>query len=98
MLPHVLSSLINPIVSHTTRSMKTNVEGMNDKMEHLLAAVSTISIKSDEVNATLSARRENIEELNGVRALLTKLQVRGGSYELAEWRYKLAGWRYELAG
>ena len=57
-------------------SMKSNVEGMNDKMEHLLSAVGTISVKSDEVNTTLSARRENIEELNGVRALLKKLQVR----------------------
>jgi hypothetical protein len=56
-------------------SMKSNVEGMHDKMEHLLSAVGTISVKSDEVNTTLSARRENIEELNGVRALLKKLQV-----------------------
>ena len=37
--------------------------------------VSTISTKSDEVNDVLSSRRENIEELNGVRALLKKLQV-----------------------
>ncbi|KAK3282785.1 hypothetical protein CYMTET_9486, partial [Cymbomonas tetramitiformis] len=59
----------------TIRRMKTNVEGMGERMEQLLTTVNGISSKSDEVNNTLSTRRKNIEELNGVRALLKKLQV-----------------------
>eukprot|EP00959_Pyramimonas_sp_CCMP1952_P252352 5272539-Pyramimonas_sp.AAC.1 len=59
----------------TIRRMKSNVEGMGEKMERLLDTVGGISDKSDAVNDTLASRRQNIEELNGVRALLKKLQV-----------------------
>ena len=73
----------------TIRRMKSNVEGMGEKMERLLDTVEGISDKSDAVNDTLASRRQNIEELNGVRALLKKLQVRARLLHLSTRRIRI---------
>eukprot|EP00249_Psilotum_nudum_P007543 c20645_g1_i1 orf=513-2891(-) len=58
----------------TIRRMKENVAGMESDMEQLLDKVTVVRSKSDGVNASLFERRERIEELNGTRSLLRKVQ------------------------
>ncbi|XP_024390058.1 vacuolar protein sorting-associated protein 51 homolog [Physcomitrium patens] len=58
----------------TIRRMKENVSGMESNMDQLLNTVTVIRGKSDGVNASLCERRERIEELNGTRSLLRKVQ------------------------
>eukprot|EP00850_Spirogloea_muscicola_P023876 SM000399S14702 [mRNA] locus=s399:17632:22948:- [translate_table: standard] len=54
--------------------MKDNVAGMETSMSLLLETVTAVRAKSDGVNMTLSRRREAIEQLNGTRSLLRKVQ------------------------
>ncbi|CAM6014084.1 unnamed protein product [Sphagnum balticum] len=58
----------------TIRRMKENVAGMESNMEHLLDTVTMVRAKSDGINASLCERRERIEQLNGTRSLLRKIQ------------------------
>eukprot|EP00741_Cyanophora_paradoxa_P013928 tig00020723_g13445.t1 len=58
----------------TIRKMKTNVESMENEMEKLSSTVDEISRQSEAINSNLSAHRYKIEQLNGVRRLLKKLQ------------------------
>jgi len=58
----------------TIRRMKENVSGMESNMDQLLDTVTVVRAKSDGVNASLCDRRERIEELNGTRSLLRKIQ------------------------
>jgi len=58
----------------TIRKMKTNVQAMEDEMGKLSSNVEEISRQSDAINENLSAHRVKIEQLNGVRKLLKKLQ------------------------
>eukprot|EP00850_Spirogloea_muscicola_P008006 SM000042S15273 [mRNA] locus=s42:26873:32783:+ [translate_table: standard] len=58
----------------TIRRMKDNVAGMETSMSLLLETVTAVRAKSDGVNMTLSRRREAIEQLNGTRSLLRKVQ------------------------
>ncbi|KAJ7541180.1 hypothetical protein O6H91_10G049200 [Diphasiastrum complanatum] len=58
----------------TIRRMKENVSGMETNMEQLLDKVTAVRTTSDGVNASLFERRERIEELNGTRSLLRKVQ------------------------
>ena len=59
----------------TIRSMKSNVEGMEVKMEELLQTIDKVAATSGQVNDRLSNRREDIENLSGVRSVLKKLQL-----------------------
>ena len=59
----------------TIRRMRGNVDGMDEKMEELRATVSATAAASDAVNLKLGAHREQIENLNGVRSLIKKLQA-----------------------
>ncbi|MCO5562521.1 hypothetical protein L7F22_016148 [Adiantum nelumboides] len=58
----------------TIRRMKENITGMESNVEQLLEKVTAVRTKSDGVNASLFERRECIEELNGTRGLLRKVQ------------------------
>ncbi|KAG0580912.1 hypothetical protein KC19_4G210000 [Ceratodon purpureus] len=58
----------------TIRRMKENVSGMESNMDQLLNTVTVVRGKSDGINASLCERRERIEELNGTRSLLRKVQ------------------------
>eukprot|EP00250_Pteridium_aquilinum_P007966 c17563_g1_i1 orf=74-2464(+) len=58
----------------TIRRMKENITGMESNVEQLLEKVTAVRTKSDGVNASLFERRERIEELNGTRGLLRKVQ------------------------
>ncbi|KAH7279278.1 hypothetical protein KP509_37G013400 [Ceratopteris richardii] len=58
----------------TIRRMKENIGGMESNVERLLEKVTAVRTKSDGVNASLFERRERIEELNGTRGLLRKVQ------------------------
>ncbi|KAG0593245.1 hypothetical protein M758_1G308100 [Ceratodon purpureus] len=58
----------------TIRRMKENVSGMESSMDQLLKTVTVVREKSDGINASLCERRERIEELNGTRGLLRKVQ------------------------
>ncbi|KAI5067947.1 hypothetical protein GOP47_0016292 [Adiantum capillus-veneris] len=58
----------------TIRRMKENIMGMESNVEQLLEKVTAVRTKSDGVNASLFERRERIEELNGTRGLLRKVQ------------------------
>jgi len=59
----------------TIRSMKSNVEGMELKMEELLQTIEKVAASSGQVNDRLSKRRDDIENLSGVRSVLRKLQL-----------------------
>ena len=59
----------------TIRDMTGDVAGMRRGMSELEAAVGAVAERSAGVNATLAARRANIDELNGVRALLRQVRV-----------------------
>ncbi|MCO5566355.1 hypothetical protein L7F22_020032 [Adiantum nelumboides] len=58
----------------TIRRMKENITGMESNVEQLLEKVTAVRTKSDGVNASLFERRDRIEELNGTRGLLRKVQ------------------------
>ncbi|KAG6557704.1 hypothetical protein Mapa_000469 [Marchantia paleacea] len=58
----------------TIRRMKENVAGIESNMDQLLETVTAVRAKSDGINASLCERRERIEELNGTRSLLRKVQ------------------------
>lgn len=58
----------------TIRRMKENITGMESNVEQLLEKVTAVRTKSDGVNSSLFERRERIEELNGTRGLLRKVQ------------------------
>ncbi|CAM6105319.1 unnamed protein product [Calypogeia fissa] len=58
----------------TIKRMKENVTGIETNMDQLLETVTAVRGKSDGINVSLSARRERIEELNGTRSLLRKVQ------------------------
>lgn len=47
------------------------------KAHNVVGQVTVVRAKSDGVNASLCDRRERIEELNGTRSLLRKIQVGG---------------------
>lgn len=55
--------------------MKENVSGMETNMDQLLETVTAVRGKSDGINSSLFERRGRIEELNGTRSLLRKVQV-----------------------
>ena len=59
----------------TIRRMKSNVEGMEERMAELQATIASTSARSDAVNSKLGAHREQIEQLHGVRNLIKKLQA-----------------------
>eukprot|EP00966_Prymnesium_polylepis_P168268 3890639-Prymnesium_polylepis.1 len=54
--------------------MKYRVEEMEAQMVQLETNMGTIAVKSDSVNSSLSARRGQLEKLNGAKKNLTKLQ------------------------
>lgn len=58
----------------TIRKMKHHVEEMESKMVELEDNMSTISSASESVDSSLSARRGQLEKLNGAKKNLTKLQ------------------------
>ncbi|KAL1495802.1 hypothetical protein AB1Y20_016663 [Prymnesium parvum] len=58
----------------TIRQMKHRVEDMESQMSQLETNMNTIATKSDAVNSSLSARRGQLEKLNGAKKTLTKLQ------------------------
>ncbi|KAH7284565.1 hypothetical protein KP509_34G060300 [Ceratopteris richardii] len=58
----------------TIRRMKDNISGMESNVERLLEKITAVRAKSDGINASLFERRERIEELNGTRGLLRKVQ------------------------
>ncbi|EFJ29128.1 hypothetical protein SELMODRAFT_440937 [Selaginella moellendorffii] len=58
----------------TIKVMKDNVAGMESNMQQLLEKVTAVRTKSDNINASLFERRGRIEELNGTRSLLRKVQ------------------------
>jgi len=57
----------------TIRQMKKNVVNMEEEIKRLAENMEKISSCSDEINLTLSMRREKIEELSGVYRLLKKV-------------------------
>lgn len=59
----------------TIRTMKTNVDGMGTDMEKLKSIIDNVSDRSNSVNLKLQRRRDHIEELHKVQALLKKLQA-----------------------
>jgi len=59
----------------TIRDMTGDVAGMRRGMSELEAAMGGVAERSAGVNATLAARRANIDELNGVRSLLRQVRV-----------------------
>ena len=58
----------------TIRKMKHRVEGMETQMIELEKNIGTISSASESVDSSLSARRGQLEKLNGAKKNLTKLQ------------------------
>ena len=58
----------------TIRKMKTRVEEMESQMVELEKSMGTISAASDSVDSSLSARRGQLEKLNGAKKNLNKLQ------------------------
>eukprot|EP01119_Soliformovum_irregulare_P019180 TRINITY_DN6020_c1_g1_i1.p1 TRINITY_DN6020_c1_g1~~TRINITY_DN6020_c1_g1_i1.p1 ORF type:complete len:758 (+),score=217.39 TRINITY_DN6020_c1_g1_i1:34-2274(+) len=60
--------------TETIRTMKTNVENMEDEMNRLSENMEKISSSSDQLNTTLSERRAKIEQLSSIHRLLQKLQ------------------------
>ena len=58
----------------TIRQMKNRVDSMESQMLQLETNMGTISTASEAVNSSLSARRSELEKLNGVKKNLTKLQ------------------------
>ena len=60
----------------TIRSMKSNVDGMGEKMEELKSIMGCVAQTSDGVNSKLQKHRDGIEELSRVKVLLQKIQVR----------------------
>ena len=63
------------VATDTIRRMKSNVEGMEAKMEELRATVASTAERSEAVNARLGAHRDQVEQLSGVRGLISKLQA-----------------------
>lgn len=59
----------------TIRSMKSNVDGMGEKMDELRTIMDKVERTSNGVNAKLQTHRDGIEELSRVKSLLQKLQV-----------------------
>ncbi len=53
--------------------MKNNVENMEEEMKSLSSNMVDITSCSDQINTTLSTRREKIEQLAGVHRLLKKV-------------------------
>ena len=58
----------------TIRKMKHSVEEMESQMVQLEKNMATISTASETVDSSLSARRGQLEKLNGAKRNLTKLQ------------------------
>eukprot|EP00051_Salpingoeca_urceolata_P029116 m.488953 g.488953 ORF g.488953 m.488953 type:complete len:521 (+) comp26269_c0_seq1:96-1658(+) len=58
----------------TIRKMKTQVDGMEEEMEHLSASMATIAGLSSELTTSLEPNREKIRQLSGSHAILKKLQ------------------------
>lgn len=58
----------------TIRSMKSNVDGMGEKMEELRSIMGQVAETSDGVNSKLQKHRDGIEELSRVKVLLQKIQ------------------------
>ena len=58
----------------TIRKMKHRVEDMESQMVELEKNMGTISTASESVDSSLSARRGQLEKLNGAKKNLTKLQ------------------------
>ena len=56
----------------TIRSMKSNVDGMGEKMEELRTIMGKVAETSDGVNSKLQKHRDGIEELSRVKSLLQK--------------------------
>ena len=63
------------VATDTIRRMKSNVEGMEAKMEELRVTVASTAERSEAVNARLGAHRDQVEQLSGVRGLISKLQA-----------------------
>lgn len=59
----------------TIRRMKANVEGMGERMTELEQTIEGTTEQSERVSGQLMQHREQIEDLNGVRSLLLKLQA-----------------------
>ena len=60
----------------TIRAMKDNVESMEAEMDTLLTNMQAISASSAALNASLEAKRNNVDQLVGVRRPLPALRVR----------------------
>ena len=58
----------------TIRKMKNRVEEMESQMVELETSMGTISSASESLDSSLSARRGQLEKLNGAKKNLTKLQ------------------------
>ena len=59
----------------TIRKMKQRVEDMESQMVELESSMGQISTASESVDSSLSARRGQLEKLNGAKKNLSKLQV-----------------------
>lgn len=59
----------------TIRTMKANVEGMGTNMEELKRIMDIVTDRSNSVSQKLATRRDKVEDLNRVQALLKKLQI-----------------------
>lgn len=63
------------VATDTVKQMRTNVATIESRVEELTASVDATAAAADAVNLKLSSHREQIEQLNGVRALIKKLQA-----------------------
>ena len=58
----------------TIRQMKKDFKTMEDKMTHLISAMSTINSSNHQIHLTLDNRRQEIRKLTSIHFLLQKLQ------------------------
>jgi len=63
------------VATDTVKHMRTNVDTIEGRVEELTTSVDATAAKAEAVNEKLSSHREQIEQLNGVRALIKKLQA-----------------------
>ena len=63
------------VATDTVKEMRSNVATIESRVDELTASVDATAAKADAVNLKLSSHREQIEQLNGVRALIKKLQA-----------------------
>ena len=63
------------VATDTVKHMRTNVDTIEGRVEELTTSVDATAAKAEAVNEKLGSHREQIEQLNGVRALIKKLQA-----------------------